>query len=223
MYTFLTGLQVVVILITFIALGLLLNGDGSRAQKLMSLFVTGSIVLNVGYLLEITATTLEAAVVATKMQYLGVTFIPILYCWFMFQYCYEKVPIRLIQIILIADLLMLGAVFTSEYHTFFFRKIELVREEGTRSYLDISYGPGYAVFFLVAYMLPYIMSLYALIHASITSPNRIQAKLYPDLPVSHSGAFYLHMETVSALRLYAGRAGRSAFFGGHYSVEPPEL
>ncbi len=178
MYTFLTGLQVVVILITFIALGLLLNGDGSRAQKLMSLFVTGSIVLNVGYLLEITATTLEAAVVATKMQYLGVTFIPILYCWFMFQYCYEKVPIRLIRIILIADLLMLGAVFTSEYHTFFFRKIELVREEGTRSYLDISYGPGYAVFFLVAYMLPYIMSLYALIHASVTSPNRIQARKY---------------------------------------------
>ena len=77
MYPFLTGLQVVVILITFIAQGILLSGDGSREQKLMSLFMTGSIVLNVGYYLEITAVSLDAAIVATKMQYLGVTFIPI--------------------------------------------------------------------------------------------------------------------------------------------------
>ncbi len=178
MYPFLTGLQVVVILITFIAQGILLSGDGSREQKLMSLFMTGSIVLNVGYYLEITAVSLDAAIVATKMQYLGVTFIPIFYCWFMFNYCYEKVPYRLIRVILVADVLMLGVIFTSEYHTFFFRDIELVSEPGVRSYLNISYGPGYVIFFLLAYMLPYALSLYALIHAGISAPNRMRGRKY---------------------------------------------
>ena len=178
MYPFIIGLQVVVIFICFIAQGLLLYGDGSRAQKLMSLFVIESIVLNVGYYLEITAPTLEAAIVATKMQYLGVTFIPIFYCWFMFNYCSEKAPYRLFRIMLVADVLMLCAIFTCEYHHFFFDSIQLITEEGTHPYLNITYGPLYVVFFIVAYMIPYGLSLYALIHASVTKPNRMRGRKY---------------------------------------------
>ena len=178
MYTFFIGLQVVVIIICFVAQGLLLYGDGSRAQKLMSLFVTCSIVLNAGYYLEITAPTLEAAIVATKMQYLGVTFIPIFYCWFMFNFCGEKAPYKLIRGILVADVILLGTIFTCEYHNFFFEKIELVNETGSHPYLNITYGPGYALFFVLAYMLPYGLSLYALLHASFASPNRMRGRKY---------------------------------------------
>ena len=178
MYTFLVGLQVVVILITIIAQGLLLYGDGSRAQKLMSLFVTGAFVLNAGYYLEITAPTLEAAIVATKMQYLGVTFIPIFYCWFMYHFCYEKVPYKLLTLLLAADVLLLCAVFTCERHTFFFQGIEWVTEGTSHPYLNLVYGPGYVVYVILVYMIPYALSLYALIHASITSSNRMLGKRY---------------------------------------------
>ena len=178
MYTFFIGLQVAVIILSFIAQGLLLYGDGSRAQKLMSLFVTGSIVLNAGYYLEITADTLEAAIVATKMQYLGVTFIPILYCWFMFNYCHEKAPYKLFRVLLVADVLMLGAVFSCEHHHFFFEKFELVPGEAGHSYLNITYGLGYRIFFILAYMVPYFLALYAQIHANVANPNRMKGRKY---------------------------------------------
>ena len=65
-------------------------GDGSREQKLMQYFLLGSLIQNVGYLFELTAPTVEAAMVAVKIQYMGSLAVPISYCYFMFSYCYEK-------------------------------------------------------------------------------------------------------------------------------------
>ena len=63
------------------ALYLLIKGDGSREQKLMQYFLMGSLIQNVGYLLELTAPTVDAAIVAVKIQYLGSLAIPISYCY----------------------------------------------------------------------------------------------------------------------------------------------
>ena len=70
------GIQVIGICLTVFALLLVLRGDGSREQKLMQYFLLGSVVQNAGYLLELTAPTLEAALVAVKMQYIGSLVIP---------------------------------------------------------------------------------------------------------------------------------------------------
>ena len=78
------GLEIIAIAAIFVALVLLLNGDGSREQKLMEYFLVGSLIQNMGYLLELTAPTMEAAIVAVKMQYLGSLAIPLCYCYFMF-------------------------------------------------------------------------------------------------------------------------------------------
>ena len=80
------GLQIIGICGIFLALVLLLNGDGSREQKLMEYFLVGALILNMGYLLEVTAPTMEAALVAVKMQYLGTLTIPVCYCYFTFIY-----------------------------------------------------------------------------------------------------------------------------------------
>ena len=45
----------------------------------MQYFLLGSVVQNAGYLLELTAPTLEAALVAVKMQYIGSLVIPVSY------------------------------------------------------------------------------------------------------------------------------------------------
>ena len=55
----------------FVALILLLNGDGAREQKLLIFIMCGSLVQNVGYLLELTAPTVEAAVAAVTMENVG--------------------------------------------------------------------------------------------------------------------------------------------------------
>ena len=51
-----------------IALLLLLNGDGAKEQKMLILMMCGTLVQNVGYLLELTAPTLEAAMTAVTVE-----------------------------------------------------------------------------------------------------------------------------------------------------------
>ena len=60
MYHLFIALQVLGIVLTFGAEVLLLYGDGSREQKLMSCLMGSSLVQNAAYLLELTAQTREA-------------------------------------------------------------------------------------------------------------------------------------------------------------------
>ena len=80
------------ICLTVIALLLLLNGDGAREQKLLLLILCGSLVQNVGYLLELTAPTLEAAIAAVTVENVGSAFVPLLYCRFLYTYCISIRP-----------------------------------------------------------------------------------------------------------------------------------
>ena len=101
------GIEVFGIVSIIFALMLLLKGDGSREQKIMQYFLIGALVQNVGYLLELTAPTLEAALVAVKIQYLGSVTIPVSYCYFIFSYCYEKTPKSILKVLKAIDVLVL--------------------------------------------------------------------------------------------------------------------
>ena len=71
------------ICLTIIAMLLLLNGDGAREQKMLIITLCGSLVQNAGYLLELTAPGLEAAMTAVIVENIGSVFVPICYCWFL--------------------------------------------------------------------------------------------------------------------------------------------
>ena len=79
MANFVIGLECFAICLTFVALILLLNGDGAREQKLLIFIMCGSLVQNIGYLLELTAPTLEAAVTAVTVENVGSAFAPLCY------------------------------------------------------------------------------------------------------------------------------------------------
>ena len=72
--------------LSVIALLLLLNGDGAREQKLLILIMCGSLVQNIGYLLELTASSLDAAMTAVTVENVGSAFVPLCYCWFIYLY-----------------------------------------------------------------------------------------------------------------------------------------
>ena len=74
------------ICLIFVALLLLLNGNGAREQKLLIFIMCGSLVQNIGYLLELTAPTVEAAVAAVTVENVGSAFVPLCYCWFTYTY-----------------------------------------------------------------------------------------------------------------------------------------
>lgn len=76
MVNFVIALECFGICLTIVALLLLLNGEGAREQKLLILIMSGTLVQNIGYLLELTAPTVEAAVTAVTVENVGSTFVP---------------------------------------------------------------------------------------------------------------------------------------------------
>ena len=66
-------------------------------QKLLIFIMCGSLVQNVGYLLELTAPTVEAAMAGIKVENVGSAFAPLCYCWFIYIYCYATPPKTLLR------------------------------------------------------------------------------------------------------------------------------
>lgn len=178
MNTVFVGLSILGIVVIGFALSLLLKGDGSRDQKLMQYFLMGCLVQNAGYLLELTAPTLDAALVAVKMQYLGSLAVPISYCYFTFSYCFEKAPAKLLQFIQLVDVVVLGLVFTCDLHTLFYRSAEWLQTAQGHNYLRLEYGPGYWLFMACSLIIPYSLSLSALIRVCIKKPDYAEDRKY---------------------------------------------
>ncbi len=172
------GLGIFAIGMIVIALLLLLKEDGSSEQKLMQYFLLGSLVQNAGYLLELTAAGMDAAIVAVKMQYLGSLTVPISYCYFMFSYCYKKKPLLMLNFLKIVDIFILGLVFTCDVHNIYYRQIRWSVTADGHGYLTLSYGWGYWVFLLCGMGLPYALSIYVLIRACVKHPEYAAERKY---------------------------------------------
>ena len=151
------------IFMNFLAIGYLLVGEGgTKEQKLMGYFLCGSLVQNVGYLMELTAQSLNEALIAVKVEYLGSLFVPLFYCWFIYDYCYIRRPALLLKTIAAINLGLLAVIYTCEYHTLYYRHLEWVTGKNGFSYLNLEYGPCYYLFLLCGTAIPYFLSLFAL-------------------------------------------------------------
>ncbi|MCM1120911.1 MAG: ATP-binding protein [bacterium] len=167
------GLQIVGIVIILIALRLLISGDGSRSHVLMGYFLCGSLVHNIGYLLELTAPTLEVAITAIRIENLGSTFVPLCYCCFIYEYCYEKVPRKLLRLLAVLDFLILPILFWFDRHTLVYRQIGWMETPYGHHYLNLEYGPLYIPIMAIRIFMPYVLTIYALVHtAFIRSSHR---------------------------------------------------
>ncbi len=171
-------LEIFGICVIAIALIFLLQGSGSREQKLMMCFLVGSLIQNAGYMLEITAPTVEAAMVAVKVQYMGSLTIPISYCEFIFNYCFEKAPVKTMRFLKIVDVIILGLVLTCDLHKLYYRKVDWLETAQGHGYLSLEYGPGYGLFMVCGSIVPYALSLYALFRACIRNSEYAADRKY---------------------------------------------
>lgn len=149
------------ICLTIIALLLLLNGDGAKEQKLLIIIMCGALIQNVGYLLELVAPSLDAAMTAVIVENVGYSFVPLCYCWFIYIYCYIDPPKILLRI--------LGAVnFVAMFSAFFnwyglvYREVRWVAEPDGFYHISITYGPLYVVFLFSRILIPYTLCIYTL-------------------------------------------------------------
>ena len=164
MVNFVIALECFGICLTFVALILLLNGEGAREQKLLIFIMCGSLVQNVGYLLELTAPTVEAAVTAVTVENVGSAFAPLCYCWFIYIYCYAAPPKTLLRFLTAVSFFVLPSVFFN-WNGLFYRDIQWMTAPDGFHYISISYGPLYVVFMLSRILIPYVLCMFTLMRA----------------------------------------------------------
>lgn len=156
--------ECLVICLTMFALLLLLNGDGAKEQKLLIIIMCGALVQNVGYLLELTAPSLEAAMTAVTVENVGYSFVPLCYCWFIYIYCYVTPPKALLRILGAVNFLALPSVFFN-WNGLVYREVEWVANPAGFYHISISYGPLYAVFLFSRILIPYALCILTLVRA----------------------------------------------------------
>ena len=201
MVNFVILLECLGICLTFVALILLLNGDGAREQKLLIFIMCGSLVQNVGYLLELTAPTVEAAVAAVTVENVGSAFVPLCYCWFTYTYCYAPPPKKLLRILGAVNFLVLPSVFFN-WNGLFYQQFEWLSTADGFRYVSISYGPLYSLFMLTRIVIPYILSIHTLVRAVRQRSDRQISRQYKTilaistLPVIALAAYVLKVFNV---------------------------
>ncbi len=152
------------ICLTIIAMLLLLNGDGAREQKMLIITLCGSLVQNAGYLLELTAPGLEAAMTAVTVENIGSVFVPICYCWFLHTYCYIAPPKKLLRVLSVISFFALPAVFFN-WNGLFYSDVQWVADAGGFYHVSIAYGPLYVFFLFCRVVIPYTLCIYVLVRA----------------------------------------------------------
>ncbi len=172
------------ICLTLIALILLLNGEGAREQKFLIFIMCGSLVQNVGYLLELTAPTVEAAVTAVTVENVGSAFVPLFYCWFTYLYCSAAPPKILLRILAIVNFFILPTVFFNWYGLFY-REVRWMTAPDGFHYVSITYGPLYILFMFTRTVIPYGLCMFTLARAiRVRSDRQVNRQYWTILGIS---------------------------------------
>lgn len=144
-----------------VALLLLLNGDGAHEQKLLIFCMCSSLIQNVGYVLELTSPTLEAAVTSVTMENIGSAFVALCYCWFIYNYCYAIPPKTLLRILGVINTFVLPTVIFN-WNGLFYQDIQWLTAAEGFHYIRITYGPLYSMFFVTRVIIPFALCIYTL-------------------------------------------------------------
>nr|MBQ8252159.1 hypothetical protein [Lachnospiraceae bacterium] len=90
MFQLLVGIQILAILFTVFAIIAMFRVGASYTQKLMLAFLAATLVHNAGYLQELFAKTLNEAMIAIRVEYIGSSIVAILFMMFICEYCGYK-------------------------------------------------------------------------------------------------------------------------------------
>ncbi len=209
MYGVFVGIQIVGILLTFAAIGLIIDMDGSNVQKMMVCYMIGVLVQSSGSLFEVLSKEPAEALVAIKLQYLGAVFIPLFFSQFIYLYCNQRQPRYIFQILGVVDLLSLLLVWTCDYHHMFYKVMEFVTE-GDHPHYVFTYGWGFWMFVWLGALVPFGLSIRVLIRSLLEEYYQRRKTLY---------IVFVALAAVPAIALLL-RAGQKF---KDYDVVPPTL
>lgn len=158
MYTIFLGLQYIGIIILVIGTIFIITQKPSRQQNIILVMYIAMLVNFVGYLLELKATTLNEAMQAVQVSYMGKPVISIAMLFFCLSYCKVKVP-KFISVALISmHVFVIFLVLTYQYNTLYYTSTTFV-QTGLFPHVVLGHGIMYIIY--NSLMGVYVIVMYA--------------------------------------------------------------
>lgn len=129
MYYVFQVVDVIAFVMMFFMLAVIINQQPSRAQLAFILYDVGTIVFVVGIHLELThADTVEAALSGLCVQYFGQAAFLMALLWFVSEFVKLHIPKWIYIVQLTVNIITLAGAFTAEYHTYFYKTMEILQD-----------------------------------------------------------------------------------------------
>lgn len=174
MIQFLFAMQIISIVVLLAEVVYMVSRVTSRGQALVFLFVLEAFVNNVGYLLELVATTKETAIMGTKICYLGKTFLLLTVFMYIMHFCKIKVSRILFGGLVAFHTLILFLVFFAEKTNLYYSNISYT-EEGFFSHLILEHGIVYKMY-EASMILYFTVMFFVLVRRYLTIRNKVEKR-----------------------------------------------
>ena len=145
MYYFLVGLIAVSLLLFFIETGYVLKHITNGMHAFLLFYLVSCFVNNAGYLVEMTSKTLEAAYAATRLLYVGKSFIALSLIVLVFYLCHVKYNKLLLTVLFTIQCILLTIIISNPLHGLYYSSIEHVND-GLFPHNVYGHGPVYYIF-----------------------------------------------------------------------------
>ena len=163
MYEILVVIEVISLFISLGVILLLIREKPSRTQILLLLASVCSLVNGMGYFYELTAKTVDAALVGIKIEYLGLAFLVPMSLLFVAGCCNFEISKRFKSILLIIALFIFGIATTTEYHTLLYKEFYFVTDAEI-PHIVITKAPLYFAFIVYNWAIMLLQVVIALKH-----------------------------------------------------------
>lgn len=150
MYSILLTILGISIVILLIEAAYVVCNLSSKIHASLLLYILCCLVNNVGYLMEMTAKTSEAAYVATRVLYLGKMNIAFTLLIFMLQYCKVNIPRPLALSLFAFHQILYGIVLTNDWHHLYYSSIRY-SYAGLFPHNIYGHGPVYYLAMVIPY------------------------------------------------------------------------
>ena len=145
MYEILVAIEMISLFISLGIILLLMREKPSRTQMLLLLASACSFINGLGYFYELTAKTLEAALVGIKIEYFGLACLVPMALLFVAGCCNCEIGKKLKILFLLIAVFIYGVAATTEHHTLLYREYYFVADSEI-PHIVITKAPLYFVF-----------------------------------------------------------------------------
>ena len=163
MYELVVSLQAISMAILMFEVLYMSAKISNRGQAMMFLFVLEILINNVGYMIELLATTKEMAVLGTGISYIGKTYMLLTVFAYIMYFCQIMIPKIVYGVLVVFHTIILGLVFGYEKIGWYYTSVEYITDKGWYPHLELGKGPAYMAFEAVIVIYTILMVI-ALIH-----------------------------------------------------------